>query len=161
MTTREVQDEMRGMKIKFVDLMGKFEHLQKKVAAQNAMAAQLEAEAQKIRAQRSNFTVAQSNPMPAMTAAGHPTPTGGLAKLETKSLKGISKETAAAPSSDERTPTDKVNVEIYPAHPTGLVPPPKDPQYEVPYQMRHPLNMENRDQYDDIKHYYNPNIYNN
>ena len=25
--------------------------------------------------------------------------------------------------------------------------------------MRHPLNFENRDDFDDIKHYYNPNLY--
>jgi hypothetical protein len=35
--------------------------------------------------------------------------------------------------------------------------PPKDHQYEVPIQMRHPIIVENRADRDDIKTTYNPN----
>jgi hypothetical protein len=36
-----------------------------------------------------------------------------------------------------------VQNKINPAHPEGLVPPPKDAQYEVPPQLKRPLNLEN------------------
>jgi len=39
----------------------------------------------------------------------------------------------------------------------GVVAPPKDQQYDVPAQMRHPVVYENRKESDDIMHYYNPN----
>ncbi len=39
------------------------------------------------------------------------------------------------------------------------MPPPKDPQYETPYQIRPPLVFENRDGLDDIKTYFNPNLH--
>ena len=49
--------------------------------------------------------------------------------------------------------------QVDPVHPTGLEPPPKDWQYEVPHQMLHPLIHENRNGYNDITTRYNPNKY--
>jgi len=54
-----------------------------------------------------------------------------------------------------------VQSKINPAHPEGLVPPPKDAQYEVPPQLKRPLNLENQSDKDDIKHWWNPNKYEN
>ena len=39
----------------------------------------------------------------------------------------------------------------------GVVPPPQDRQYDTDPQMRHPLVYENRNDKNDIMHYYNPN----
>ena len=54
----------------------------------------------------------------------------------------------------------KVNfVQINPTSPTGLEPPPKDLQYEVPHQMLKPIIHENRNGFNDVQNYYNPNKY--
>jgi hypothetical protein len=57
---------------------------------------------------------------------------------------------------EENVTKSSAMMQINPAKPDGLVQPPKDFQYEVPVQMRHPLNFENRGDKDDIKTLYNP-----
>jgi hypothetical protein len=106
---RESQDLARGMKRKFVDLMSKFNQLQKKVAAQNAMAAQLEAQAQKFREEK--HAIAQSNPLPAMTAAGNPTPSGAVAKPESKILKEVD-----STEPQDKKPADHSNIQQHDDH---------------------------------------------
>jgi len=75
------------------------------------MAAELEARAQQLKAKESNHTTAaQSNPMPAMTAAGNPTPSGAIAKPVTKQLKQKSIKKAAKPAEDAPKPVDNTNL---------------------------------------------------
>lgn len=45
-------------------------------------------------------------------------------------------------------------VKINPSKPSGLVPPPKDYQYDVPRQLKQPLNWENTNEEDDFKNSY-------
>ena len=47
-------------------------------------------------------------------------------------------------------------VRINPAKPTGLEPPPKDHQYDVPMQLKRPLNPVNTHSEDDFRTIYNP-----
>jgi len=49
--------------------------------------------------------------------------------------------------------------QINPYAPTGLEPPPKDWQYEVPHQMKKPLIDENKNDFNDLGNVYNPNKY--
>ena len=51
--------------------------------------------------------------------------------------------------------------QVSPMAPTGLEPPPPDYQYDVPHQMKHPLNRENQVDENDILHHYNANKYAN
>lgn len=44
-------------------------------------------------------------------------------------------------------------------HQTGLEPPPKDWQYDVPHQMLKPIIQENRNGYNDIINFYTPGKY--
>lgn len=50
-------------------------------------------------------------------------------------------------------------VQINPAAPTGLEPPPPDYQYDVPHQMKKPLIFENREDANDLRNVWNPNKY--
>ena len=50
-------------------------------------------------------------------------------------------------------------VQINPYQPTGLEPPPKDWQYDVPHQMLKPIIQENRNGYNDIINMYTPGKY--
>lgn len=59
-------------------------------------------------------------------------------------------------SSDEK---NKALVQINPAHPTGLEPPPPDYQYDVPHQMKKPLIFENRVDANDLRNIHNPGKY--
>lgn len=49
--------------------------------------------------------------------------------------------------------------QVWPAHPTGLEPAPKDQQYDVPLQMRKPLIPENKHDTNDLRNVYNPDKY--
>ena len=50
-------------------------------------------------------------------------------------------------------------VQINPYSPTGLEPPPKDWQYDVPHQMLKPLIDENKNDFNDLGNVYNPHKY--
>jgi len=69
---------------------------------------------------------------------------------------------ATAPAAAFNQPADAKNAtrqslaSINPANPTGLEPPPKDWQYEVPSQMRKPLIKEQMHNEDDLRNVYNP-----
>lgn len=56
---------------------------------------------------------------------------------------------------------EKKLLQISPMHPTGLEPPPPDHQYDVPQQLKHPLNRENQVDENDLQHLYNPGKYQN
>jgi hypothetical protein len=49
--------------------------------------------------------------------------------------------------------------QVNPVHPTGLEPPPKDQQYDVPHQMLKPLIQENRNGFNDMGNVYTPGKY--
>lgn len=50
----------------------------------------------------------------------------------------------------------KALAQINPTHPTGLEPPPPDYQYDVPHQLKQPLNRENQVDENDYIDHYNP-----
>ena len=64
-----------------------------------------------------------------------------------------------ADKSNNKNAIQQSLLQIDPVNPTGLEPPPKDQQYEVVHQMLKPIIHENRNGYNDVQNYYNPNKY--
>ena len=55
----------------------------------------------------------------------------------------------------------RILASVDPLHSTGLEPAPKDRQYEVPPQLGKPVDPENQNENDDIRHWYNDKKYSN